>query len=337
MSSLTTGRIIAREVKRLLFGVCFVSCGWLSLGAPAARAEPASIPQHILWYDEETPLGEVKVGSYYKVQGRLIAGTDRAHLVVEKLEATPIVPLSIADFVDREATLEGFASPGGKLKIDSDSAQVAGVTDWPAEISRKRLAVRGLIRGSKDAWQIERPEWKLVELKDQLDQDVCLTGFRPSPKAENFSRDQDGVPLLVAKHPVRAYYFGSPTTAGRFMDRNSKAIGAIVREATPKSRDILARRMNDAYLPEALRLVYAAVLALDAIARPGSEEAVKELIGLLSVDLARFGSDAERVPLQKLKDAVATHLIELTGESFGTDAETWRKWHESQQKTAVPQ
>jgi hypothetical protein len=62
---------------------------------------------------------------------------------------------------------------------------------------------------------------------------------------------------------------------------------------------------------------------LNAMARTGTAEAIQELILLLQVDLARFGSYIDRAGLQRI---VAAHLIELTGESFGVDFAGWQKW-----------
>jgi hypothetical protein len=47
------------------------------------------------------------------------------------------------------------------------------------------------------------------------------------------------------------------------------------------------------------------------------------LIELLPTDLSRFGGYVDRDGLQRI---VAAHLIELTGESFGTNVEAWRNW-----------
>lgn len=71
---------------------------------------------------------------------------------------------------------------------------------------------------------------------------------------------------------------------------------------------------------------------LDAIASTGTADAIQELILLLKVDLARFGSYIDRAGLQTI---VATHLIELTGESFGVDAEAWQKWRDAHPDHAV--
>jgi hypothetical protein len=68
---------------------------------------------------------------------------------------------------------------------------------------------------------------------------------------------------------------------------------------------------------------------LGAIAQTGSKESIPALIDLLRVDLARFGTSIDRAGFQRI---VASHLIELTGESFGVDAKAWAKWRQSQPK-----
>jgi hypothetical protein len=68
---------------------------------------------------------------------------------------------------------------------------------------------------------------------------------------------------------------------------------------------------------------YAVEYAIDAIAKAGTTEAIRALIELLPVDLARFGADIDR---KGLRNHIAAQLIELTGESFGVDAGAWRDW-----------
>ena len=72
---------------------------------------------------------------------------------------------------------------------------------------------------------------------------------------------------------------------------------------------------------------------LDAIAHAGTAEVIRELIELLPVDLARFGGYMDRQEWQLM---VAEHLIELTGESFGTDVEQWRAWQRVHPEHRVP-
>lgn len=69
--------------------------------------------------------------------------------------------------------------------------------------------------------------------------------------------------------------------------------------------------------------------ALDAIAKAGTDDSIRELVGLLDIDLSRFGGYYKRDDYQR---SVAGHLIDLTGESFGVDAEKWQSWFNSRDK-----
>lgn len=63
--------------------------------------------------------------------------------------------------------------------------------------------------------------------------------------------------------------------------------------------------------------------ALEAIAHSKTPEAIRTLIELLPVDLARFGTYIDR---EGFRNGIAAHLIDLTGESFGVDSTAWRNW-----------
>jgi len=66
---------------------------------------------------------------------------------------------------------------------------------------------------------------------------------------------------------------------------------------------------------------------LEAVAAIGGDEAIRELIGLLTVSFGRAKNDY--LNDKGLHRIIAAHLIELTGESFGVDAKAWRKWFEA--------
>ncbi|MHC5538984.1 HEAT repeat domain-containing protein [Singulisphaera rosea] len=63
--------------------------------------------------------------------------------------------------------------------------------------------------------------------------------------------------------------------------------------------------------------------ALEAIAHAKTPEAIRTLIELFPIDLARFGTYVDR---EDFKNGIAAHLIDLTGESFGVDPNAWRDW-----------
>ena len=65
--------------------------------------------------------------------------------------------------------------------------------------------------------------------------------------------------------------------------------------------------------------------ALDALGELGSREAFAALIELLPEKLDRF-CDSEFMDRDSWRRIIAAHLIELSGESFGTNAQEWQTW-----------
>ena len=65
---------------------------------------------------------------------------------------------------------------------------------------------------------------------------------------------------------------------------------------------------------------------LSAIAAADNKDAAAALIELFDVDLSRFSTLCDREGYRRL---IAAHLIDMTGESFGTDAVAWKKWNSS--------
>jgi hypothetical protein len=78
---------------------------------------------------------------------------------------------------------------------------------------------------------------------------------------DNFHTQRDGVPELLARASFRRNSMGNETKAMVYVGRNEDVINGILRQAKPETHDILARRMNDGELPEAIRLIYAGMLA----------------------------------------------------------------------------
>ena len=68
--------------------------------------------------------------------------------------------------------------------------------------------------------------------------------------------------------------------------------------------------------------------ALDALGQQGSREAFAALIELLPEKLDRF-EDSEFIDRDGWRRIIAGHLIELSGESFETDAKKWKTWLDS--------
>ncbi len=72
---------------------------------------------------------------------------------------------------------------------------------------------------------------------------------------------RDGVPELLAERCFLGNSQFNRATAALYARRNRDVIRAILDEMTPKTREVLARRIDDARLPEPIRLLYAAMLA----------------------------------------------------------------------------
>jgi hypothetical protein len=127
---------------------------------------------------------------------------------------------------------------------------------------------------------------------------------------------KDPIPSLLAQ-------LGDP----KWTDK-SFTLYELARLADPRAVVPVARVLREAapgYLsadPET-SATSAVVVALEAIANAGTTEAIRTLVELLPIDLAPFGADIDRKGLQR---KIAAHLIELTGESFGVDADAWRNW-----------
>jgi hypothetical protein len=112
----------------------------------------------------------------------------------------------------------------------------------------------------------------------------------------------------------------------------------LARLGDPRGVEPVAKFLHDA--PQAavkddggLRPTNTVNHALEAIAHVGTPQAIRELIELLPVDLARFGGYIKR---EEWPLIVAAHLIELTGESFNTDVDKWRDWQSKHPDHRVP-
>ena len=95
--------------------------------------------------------------------------------------------------------------------------------------------------------------------------------------------------------------------------------------------DFLAT-VKDGALPQDDDLATCGALenAFETIASVGNEEALQALAGQLRMDFGR--AEADYMNNDGLHRLIAAELINLTGESFGTDAEAWLKWIESRSK-----
>ncbi|HXT60113.1 MAG TPA: hypothetical protein VN699_15850 [Pirellulales bacterium] len=102
--------------------------------------------------------------------------------------------------------------------------------------------------------------------------------------------------------------------------RDARVVGPVARLLCEAADDYLNADSE-------LTATQAVEYALAAIAGAGTKESLHALVDLLRVDLSRFGAYIDREGFRRI---IAAHLIELTGESFGLDADAWRNWLETQ-------
>ena len=125
-----------------------------------------------------------------------------------------------------------------------------------------------------------------------------------------FHKVSDGVPELLAESSYRRNIVGNETTAGLYIERNYDVIQEILRQPTAATRDVLARRMRDAQLPEPIRLIYAAMLA-----------AVNDERGRLFLSTAAEAPIAESLP--NVIYCLGTFPFLLRGDAKGTSEVNW--------------
>jgi hypothetical protein len=114
------------------------------------------------------------------------------------------------------------------------------------QLSEKRdrdLVPYFVVRGAKVEYLEEPVRWG----------EMFGTIYEPSPVS-------DGVPELLPQSPI-GQALGNETEVMMFARGNAQTIRDIVREDSPETRLVLARRMADPELAEPLRLLYAAILA----------------------------------------------------------------------------
>jgi hypothetical protein len=174
-----------------------------------------------------------------------------------------------------------------------------------------------------------------MDLRDHLSAEVLAAARDALPRLSGQAKvhaemllvlsEQNPVPRLLKLLDEPAWKDKNLVTfeLARFCDPRAVPVVARVLRTAPKNHFAREESFADSAVEH----------GLEAIARTGTSEAIRELISLLEVDLARFGTYTDRAGLTR---EVAAHLIELTGESFGVDAKAWRAWQQAHVDFSVP-
>lgn len=177
---------------------------------------------------------------YYKVKGRiegarLFGPNPICIFLVEDFEAVTAAPLTVADFANRIAGFEGMAVGEGAVQLKGEKLSLAGMTGWPDGVEGKQVAVRGTVERGESGWQLTRPDWKLVELADQVDHEVSLEGALWSLNGHWWFEYRDKRLFLTDSN-------GRLLTFDDDHGRSATVTGTLVRQLRPSLHQISEKR-----------------------------------------------------------------------------------------------
>ncbi len=186
----------------------------------------------------------LKDKKYYKVSGRLLGARlfgqhPICNVEVKSIEEVPDTPLKLEDFADRTAAFEGTAAAGGKIMLQGEAAQLAGLDSWPKGLEGKNVSVSGTVHREPQGWQFLQPAWRLTELADMVGKDVSLKGTLWSMN-DNwwFGYRDDKLYLISANGPVLEF-------PGDDHGRKATVTGRLVRQLRPSLDQITMKTDRD--------------------------------------------------------------------------------------------
>ena len=160
---------------------------------------------------------------------------------------TPIkdAPLRPDEFAGRSLTFEGVAQPGESPAVNflesGVAVQLIAAKGWKPSLAGKSISVSGTIVKIDDKhFGVKNPTWNLVDLKDQVDTMVELSGFLQSLNGHWwFNYGEDRVVLLSAHGPQLK--FGSSSAHGR----RATVKGRLVKQSRPSLEQISLKSARD--------------------------------------------------------------------------------------------
>lgn len=261
------------------------------------------------------------------------------------------VPVDAQGVVDVEAWAHNARGPGLLLPVD-DLLKLEAVTEGRyCRIALLSQLLRHKHSAAVDEFLADlKDSFTYMEIRDHSSPEVIAVLERRIPSLKGRARDHaEMLVLLAKKDPVPSLL--ELLQDKRSVDRNLvlyelsrltdpravAPLGRLLKEAPVTFFEVGSQRMAEMaamdgwtdvakYVAHARKRTAATAVrhALDAIARAKSPAAIPELIECLAVDLSRFGTDDDRDTFRR---GIATHLIGLTGESLGLEADAWRHWY----------
>ena len=189
---------------------------------------------------------------YYRITGSILnarlGGPDRiCNFRVETITPIEDVPLKPDEFVGRNLTFEGLVQPGELPAVNflksGVAVQLIDAKGWKPSLAGKSISVSGAVVKTDDKhFGIKNPTWKLVDLKDQVDTVVEISGFLQSLNGHWwFNYGEDRVVLLSAHGPQLK--FGSVAHG-----RRATVKGRLVKQSRP-SLDQISLQSDRALVP----------------------------------------------------------------------------------------
>jgi hypothetical protein len=233
--------------------------------------------------------GRLAVGSEFARLDGLMAWPHRVakkHLAVRgvirgapgnwRIEAPQWNLLDLSDQVGQEVTIEGTlwsTNDCWRFQYRNDNAYLVNESGFTLAFPSDDFG--GRIRVSGRLVRQDRPSLDQTSLNTDYDLVPCFVvrGAQISyleeqipwprkftPLYATYYTTKDGVPELLPDAGCRQFV-GNETMTRLYVDRNNDVITDILRNPTPQTLDVLARRMESETVPRELRLIYAAMLA----------------------------------------------------------------------------
>ncbi len=190
-----------------------------------------------------------KTKGYFRISGsilnaRLGGPTRICNFVVKTIAPIKDAPLGPGEFVGRSVTFEGVTQPGELPTVNFlDSGVAVHLVDakgWTPALAGKHISVSGTIVEIDDKqFGVSSPIWKLVNLNDQVDKMVEISGFLQSLNGHWwFNYGEDRVVLISSHGPQLK--FNSDAHG-----RRATVKGRLVKQSRPSLNQISLRSARD--------------------------------------------------------------------------------------------
>ncbi len=183
-----------------------------------------------------------KSGEYYRISGSIsnarLGGPSRiCNFSVETITPIEDSPLKPDEFVGRSLTFEGVTQPGDLPAVNfSESGipvQLIDAKQWKPSLAGKTISATGtIVEIDVGQFGVQNPAWKLVDLKDQVDTDVEISGSLQSLNGHWWFNYREDRVVLISSHGPQlkfdTYAHGRRATIkGRLVEQSRPSLNQI--------------------------------------------------------------------------------------------------------------